>query len=231
MRLGPAHHALAPPVLDQAFLGFHARAVEAVKRTGRQVAEELRAVEGGLFLQPVEHRLGQAARIGRGLHHDRRHRGDDAALGDAARGLAVAGDIGDHFAAAGGMTDMHGVLEIQMGGQRRQVGSIMVHVMTAIGLGRAAMAAPVMGDDPIALAAEEHELRIPVIRRQRPAMAEDDGLFAAAFGSPILVENLGAILGDDEGHGGTPLEEGESLPSQCDSFCCTASSADFRAGW
>ena len=203
MRLGAAHHALAPPVLDQAFQRFHAGTVEAVERARRQREIELRAVGGELFLQAIEHRFWQAAGIGRRLHHDRRHRGDDAALGHAARRLAVAGDIGDHLAAAGGMAHMHGILQVQMRGQRRQVGGIMVHVMAAIGLGRAAMAAPVMGNDAIALAAEEHHLRIPVVRRQRPAMAEHDGLTRA----PVLVENLGAVRGGDEGHGETPLGE------------------------
>src|ERR1700744_6646678 len=37
---------------------------------------------------------------------------------------------------------------------------------------------------------KEHHLRVPVVRRQRPAMRKDNGLPAA----PIFVENLNAIL-------------------------------------
>ncbi len=58
------------------------------------------------------------------------------------------------------------------------------------------VAAPVMGDDPIAVAEEEHHLGVPVIGRQRPAVAEHDGLTAA----PVLVEDLHAILGRDRAH-------------------------------
>src|SRR5437899_1772023 len=60
----------------------------------------------------------------------------------------------------------------------------MVHVMAAADLGRTAMAAPVVGDDAIALLEEEHHLGVPVIRRQRPAVAEHDGLPFA----PVLVK-------------------------------------------
>src|SRR5206468_11692906 len=58
----------------------------------------------------------------------------------------------------------------------------MIHVMAATGLGGAAMAAPVVGDDAIAVLEEKQHLRIPVIGRQRPTMAEHDGLtFAPVF--------------------------------------------------
>ena len=59
------------------------------------------------------------------------------------------------------------------------------------------MAAAVMGDDAIAVIEEEQHLRVPVIGRQRPAMAEHDGL----TGAPVLVVNLGAVFGLDRRHG------------------------------
>src|SRR4029077_20200710 len=62
----------------------------------------------------------------------------------------------------------------------------MIHVMAATGLGRAAMAAPVVGYDAIAVLEEEQHLRVPVIGRQRPAVAEDDGLSAA----PVVVVEI-----------------------------------------
>src|SRR5258705_12845456 len=67
----------------------------------------------------------------------------------------------------------------------------MIHVMAAADLGGAAMAAPVVGDDAIAVLEEEQHLRVPVVGRQRPAVAEHDGLTRA----PVLVENLNAVFG------------------------------------
>src|SRR5438105_8413538 len=85
-----------------------------------------------------------------------------------------------------------------MCGQRREVIGVVIHVMPDTGLGGAAMAAPVVGDDAIAVAEEEHHLRVPVIGRQGPAVAEDDGLTLA----PVLVEDLNAVFGGDRTHGG-----------------------------
>src|SRR2546426_12797712 len=59
----------------------------------------------------------------------------------------------------------------------------MIHVMAAIGLGGTAMAAPVVGYDTIALLEEEQHLHVPIIVRQRPAVAKHDGLSFA----PVLV--------------------------------------------
>src|SRR5712672_583983 len=58
------------------------------------------------------------------------------------------------------------------------------------------MAAAVVGDDAIAVTQEEQHLRVPVIRRQRPPMAEHDRLTLA----PILVEELNAVFGRDRRH-------------------------------
>src|ERR1700758_397977 len=74
----------------------------------------------------------------------------------------------------------------------------MIHVMAATGLGGAAMAAPVMGYDAIAVLEEEQHLRVPIIGRQRPAVAEHDGLTFA----PVLVEDLNAVFGGDRSHAG-----------------------------
>jgi hypothetical protein len=72
----------------------------------------------------------------------------------------------------------------------------MIHVMAAAGLGGATMAAPVMGDHAEAFAKEEEHLCAPIVRRERPAMAEHDRL----TGAPVLVENLDAVLGRDRRH-------------------------------
>src|ERR1700676_1416135 len=101
-----------------------------------------------------------------------------------------------HLAAAGGMADGNGVLEIEMRRQGRKIVCIMIHVMAVAGLGGSAVAATVMGDDAIAVMEEEQHLRVPVIGRQRPAMAEHDGL---TF-TPVLVEDLNAVLGCNRAH-------------------------------
>ena len=58
------------------------------------------------------------------------------------------------------------------------------------------MAAPVVGDHAEALAEEEQHLRVPIIGRERPAVAKHDGLTIA----PVLVINLRAVFGCDRAH-------------------------------
>src|SRR5713226_4283874 len=91
---------------------------------------------------------------------------------------------------------MHRSFEVEMRGQRRQVVGVVIHVMAATGLAGAAMAAPVVGYDAIAVLEEEQHLRVPIIGRQRPAVAEDDGL---TF-TPVFVVDLRAVIGSDCGH-------------------------------
>ena len=66
----------------------------------------------------------------------------------------------------------------------------MIHVMAATGLRGTAMSAPVVGDDAIAVIEEEQHLRVPIIGRQRPAVAEHDGLTLA----PVLVIDRRAVF-------------------------------------
>src|ERR1700730_16437579 len=94
------------------------------------------------------------------------------------------------------MTDVNGVLQIEMRGQSRQVICIVVHVVAFAWLGGPAMPAPIMGNDAIAVIEEEHHLRVPVICRERPPMTEHDGLTL----SPVLVEDLNAVFGRDSRH-------------------------------
>ena len=68
--------------------------------------------------------------------------------------------------------------------------------MAVARLGGPAVAAAVMGDDAIAVIEEEQHLRVPVIGRQRPTVAEDDGLTFA----PVLVEDLNAVFGCNRAH-------------------------------
>jgi hypothetical protein len=51
----------------------------------------------------------------------------------------------------------------------------------------------------IVIAMQDH-LVVPIIGAQRPSVMKDDRL--RIMGTPILVENLGALLNLDERHGG-----------------------------
>ena len=104
--------------------------------------------------------------------------------------------VARHFAAAGGVADVDCILEIKFLGERRQVVGVMIHVMAARGLGGAAMAAPVVGYDAIAVIEEEHHLGVPVIRAQRPAVAKDNGLSR----TPVLEVNLRSVFGGNCAH-------------------------------
>src|SRR5207249_12280297 len=104
MRFRAAHHALAPPVLDDRLGGFRARPVEAIKWSLWQVAVELRTIGRKLCLQSIEHLFGKAAGIFLRLHHQRRHRADQRSLRYAA--FAMPSQIMRHFTAAGGLTNV-----------------------------------------------------------------------------------------------------------------------------
>src|SRR5205085_6951021 len=98
---------------------------------------------------------------------------------------------------ASGMTNVHSVVQIKMCGQSCKVVCIVIHVVAVAGLRGATMAASVMSDDAIAVVEEEQHLRVPVIGRQRPAVAEDDGLsFAPVFIIDVDVSSVFFSNGD-----------------------------------
>src|SRR5580658_10773541 len=98
----------------------------------------------------------------------------------------MAGQVVHHFAAASRMADMNRILEVEMCGQRRQVVGIMIHVMAVPGLAGTSVSPPVVSNHTVAALAEEQHLCVPIIGRQRPAVAKDYGLTFA----PVLVVNL-----------------------------------------
>ena len=107
-------------------------------------------------------------------------------------GLGVmGGPMARHLAAAGRVTDMHGIMQIEVFGQRREVVGVVVHVMTVAGLARAAVAAAVEPDAFDAAVAEAtkrwaelprgayrgqvHMNRSDILGRLADAVAEDRG--------------------------------------------------------
>src|SRR4051794_7751725 len=107
----------------------------------------------------------------------------------------------DYFAAPCRVSDVGGVAEIQMVGQRGQIVCVVVHVVTVRGLRGAAVPSAVMGDDAVAVLEEEQHLVVPIVSRKRPAMAEDDR-FAR---TPVLVEDLRAVARRDRRHALPPV--------------------------
>src|SRR4051794_27420357 len=104
--------------------------------------------------------------------------------------------------------------------QRGEIVSVVIHVMAAAGLCGSAMAAPVVRDDAIAVLQEEQHLRVPVIRRKRPAVAEHDGLTFA----PVLVEDFYAVSRGDRAHDASSLAPVK--PLRCRNCLAGGESAD-----
>src|SRR5438874_4563316 len=95
-------------------------------------------------------------------------------------------EITHYLAAAGGMADVNRILEVEMIGHGLQIVGIVVHVVSAAGLSRATMSTPISCNDAETFAEEKKHLRVPIIRRERPAVAEHDGLTFA----PILIVDV-----------------------------------------
>ena len=91
---------------------------------------------------------------------------------------------------------MNGVLQIEMRRHRGKIVGIVIEVVAVGHLAGAAVAAAVVGDHAIALLEEEQHLVVPVVGRQRPAVAEHDGLTLA----PVLVIDFDAVLRFDKAH-------------------------------
>jgi hypothetical protein len=101
------------------------------------------------------------------------------------------------------MADMDSIFQVEIRGESRQVVGIMVHIVTVGGLSGSAVATAIMGDHTIAVIEEEQHLVIPVVRAERPTMAEN---YRLAF-TPVLVVNLYTVFGRDSGHESLLLSE------------------------
>src|SRR5271167_4948551 len=83
-----------------------------------------------------------------------------------------------------------------MGSDCGQIVGVVVHVVTDAGLCGASVATSIVGDHSEAMLQEEQHLGVPIVSRQRPAVAEDDRLARA----PVLEENLDAVGRSDRAH-------------------------------
>src|SRR5262249_40469058 len=83
-----------------------------------------------------------------------------------------------------------------MCGHSRKIVGVMVHVVAIGGLGRTTVAAAIMGDHAITAVEKKQHLGVPIVGRERPTVAEHDGLALA----PVLVKNFHAVLRFDKAH-------------------------------
>ncbi|MNV47621.1 hypothetical protein D3C71_1394950 [compost metagenome] len=213
-----AGHALPPPVLDHARRNSRTRAVEAVERATGNIQIKLRPVGRQLLAHVIEHLDWKTARVCRALDHDRRYRTNQNQLGHALVQLTMPGDIARRLPAAGRVADMHGVAQVQLLYQRGDVRRVVVHVVAIAYLRRAAVAAPIVCNDAIALANEEQRLAVPIVTAERPPMVEHDGL--GVLRAPVLVEDFNTILGCHFAHGhvsamGVRRVEGRECKAGC----------------
>ena len=176
-----------------AFGDLGAGAVVAVEGQG-EVLVELRAVGDEAGAKTVEDGHREAFGVLVGLQHERRDGADEDGLGDAAG--AVAAEVAGDFAAAGGVADHDGVLEVEEVVELGEIVGVVVHVVAVPGLAGAAVAAAVVRDDAIALLAEEEHLGVPGVGGEGPAVREGDGL----SGAPVFVVDGGAVFGGDVRH-------------------------------
>ena len=77
----------------------------------------------------------------------------------------MAREVTHDLAAAGGVADVNGVLQIEMRCYRREIVGVVVEVVTVGDLAGAAVAAAVVSDDAIAVIEEEQHLRVPIVGR------------------------------------------------------------------
>ena len=132
--------------------GFGPVEVVTVERILRDEPEELRPVAQHACPDRFEPLRRLTGRVVLAPVHVRRQGSDQYRLRDA---LRVAGDIASHLTATRGVADVDRVAQVEVLGQGREVGNPVVHVVAGAGLVGPAVAAPVVGDHPVAVAKEE----------------------------------------------------------------------------
>ena len=66
------------------------------------------------------------------------------------------GNMARHLTATGGVTDVDCIPQVEMIHHDSGIGRVVVHIMTVADLAGATMAAPIMGDDRMHVAATAH---------------------------------------------------------------------------
>ena len=108
----------------------------------------------------------------------------------------MAANIASNFAAARGMADMDGVIQVERLDERRKIVGVRVQVVAVPRLARAAMAASVMRDATVSMRCQKEHLVFKGVGGEWSAVAEDYGLTRA----PVVVIDLRAVFGRDGAH-------------------------------
>src|SRR5580692_12595596 len=124
-------------------------------------------------------------------------------------------DVPRNFSTAGGVAHMDCSLQIKLFSEGGEIVGVSVHLVAIPRLSGTAVASPVVRDHTIAALAEIQHLSIPVVRSERPSVAEHNGLAR----SPVLVENLSAVFDGDCRHELLSLNE-ILFPLQSDEQKC-----------
>src|ERR1700691_954090 len=110
-------------------------------------------------------------------------------------------NITRNFSAASRVAHMDCVLQVQLLSEGRQVVGVGVHLVAVPGLRGTPVPAPVMSDYAVAKLAKVQHLSVPVIRAERPSVAEHYGLAL----TPVLVINRRAVFRCDRSHKAPPF--------------------------
>src|SRR5271168_1359823 len=105
-------------------------------------------------------------------------------------------NITSNFSATGGVAHMDCIFQVELFSQHCKIVGVGVHIVAIPRLLGTAVPSPVGSDNSIAALAEKQHLSVPVVRGERPAMAEYDGLSRA----PVFVVNLCTIFRRDRRH-------------------------------
>jgi len=109
----------------------------------------------------------------------------------------VPSNIAGHLSPARRVPHVNRFLQIQGLHQLRKVIRIGIHVIPLPRLAGPAMPPAVMRDAPVPMRREEKHLVLERIRAQWPAVTENHRL----PGPPVIVKDLGSIVGNDRAHG------------------------------
>ena len=74
------------------------------------------------------------------------------------------------------MTNVNGILVLELRHALGHVAGVSFHVVALIRLSLTAMPTAIMSDHPVTVSEKEHHLRVPIVSRERPAMMEEERL-------------------------------------------------------
>jgi hypothetical protein len=127
----------------------------------------------------------------------------------------VPAEVADDLATTSRVSDECHVTQVERIQQAGKVVGIGIHLVAVPGLAGASVSPPVVGYGAMPAFSEEQCPGLPCIGVEGPTVTEDHW---CAGGPPVLVEDLGAVVGDDVGHAGllnwVPDQSGVRAPDR-----------------